>query len=457
MYQFSHFLYLKLIKPHTQDPDTHRREFLVNTLLCGLCGIATISVLSIAIQVLSTDHITYDQTVIVVPFFAAFVFTLLWLSRKGFSKYIALFLVGFIFIIASYLVLLWSFMLPMGQLLYIFCVVFAGVLFRARAAILTATICSVIFILLSLLQLDGTIIADTSWLSQPPVLADALGVVLIFIMTGIVTWLADSEIDRALARARASEASLEAERDILDANVKERTRELEKEHLIRIMELQRFAELGKQSASMLHDIANPLTVASLNLGQLSSKKHDKGLVRQVEQSLQYIERYVENARKRLLDVGSIATFSINKEIEQAATILKHHASSHHVRIKTDVPNDLHLTGDPVKFSQIIINLTVNAIEAHDTSSTKQCIVTITCTSCRSGVSISVHDKGRGIPKSNMQHIFTPFYTTKTDSSRNMGLGLSFVKELVEQDYHGTIIVKSSARNGTTFTARLFDS
>lgn len=453
----SPLLYRTFIAPRSADPDARRREFVLNVLLSGLGLASLVSLANSLVKLVYLGSVEYVESFVMVPVLTGSFLVLLWLSRKGYSRYIAGLLVGSFIVLATYSLLSWSILLPMTQLLYALAIVLAGVLFRAKAAIATAILSSSLSLGIAYAQTQSLLHPDIKWLNTTPGMGDALGGALIFIIIGLVTWLANTEIDRALARARASEASLAEERDCLEIKVKERTRELEQEHLIRIMELQRFAELGKLSASILHDIANPLTVASLNIGQLNGS-YKPNLIKQTEQSLRHIERYVESARKQLQASGSVTRFSPHKEARQVASILNYQARKQQVRISMDIPKTLQLSGDPIKFSQLVANLTMNAIESYENYSIIEGrVVSIIASQYKTGISISIHDNGKGIAKADCAHIFTPFYTKKNSSNRNLGLGLALVKETVEKDFHGTIVVKSTKKHGTTFTVRLFDA
>jgi len=135
---------------------------------------------------------------------------------------------------------------------------------------------------------------------------------------GLVSWLSDREIDRSLCRARESEAALARERANLEIKVNERTQQLEETQLLHLMELRRFAEFGRLSANLLHEVANPLTAASLSL-QLIDDRRYPGLVWQARKNLKHIERYVESARKQLKGQGEITTFCVRSELNQVTS------------------------------------------------------------------------------------------------------------------------------------------
>jgi len=129
------------------------------------------------------------------------------------------------------------------------------------------------------------------------------------------------------------------------------------EHL---QELQRFAELGRMSASLLHEISNPLTAALLNL--------------------------------ELSDERSASVRRARRDIKLLRRVLDPLASQAGVRLDIGAVPNCRLHGDPVKFQHIISNLVVNAIEAYSTTDRYDCrLVRITFTQRRNRLSIQVVD------------------------------------------------------------------
>lgn len=450
--------YRTFIQPRSRDPDSRRREAILNVLLSGLAIAATTSFIATLLHVVLQGYVSHKSALVTVPAFTVFMYALLWLSRRGYSTPMALLLLVCVYALATYHLFVWSFALPATQLLFVLSVVLAGVLFRARAAIISSILVSLTFLIVAVLQVAGYLTTNSDWLSNGLDTIDAVSAVIIFLIVGLVTWLANTEIDRALVRARTSEASLAKERNSLEVKVRKRTKELEEVHLLRLMELQRFAELGKLSAGLLHDVASPLTAATINIGRLD-KDYKPRFVRQAAQSLHYIERYVEAARKQLLAAGEVTNIKVSKEVSQVASIVSHQAKINNVSIKLDIPTDIQLHGDPVKFSQVVANLAINAIEAYDDMpGLTQNLVHIMCRPRKDGVTLSVHDNGKGLSTSEKSLIFQSFYTTKSngDESRNIGIGLPLVRHIVEQDFGGHLRVTSSPRYGTKFTAKLFN-
>ena len=233
-----------------------------------------------------------------------------------------------------------------------------------------------------------------------------------------------------------------------------KNQELENAQLMRIIELQRFAEFGRLSANLLHEVTNPLTAASLNLQNAGLEQSPA--LRQVRKSLRQLERYVAAARKQLQNESRKYDFNVARETKELVSVLKPIAQKASVKLELTIDSTIKIYGDPVRFNQIIANLLVNAIDAYKSdfmvfNSRK---VELVVKQVRSLVYITVRDWGKGIEKDKIGIMFEPFYTTKTDNMRGLGIGLSIVKQSVVNDFNGTIKVVSRPNHGTIFSIKL---
>jgi signal transduction histidine kinase len=445
-------LYKNLISPHSLSPDDRRRELILNILLCGLfCASLLTDIASISNHLQRAEGSQGNSLASVLGF--TLVLAFLWiLSRKGWYKFSTYALLFIVWLGATQFLLLWSFQLAAVQLLFCMLVVLAGVLLTSKAAIRFTFGLALYVLLIGWAQASGRLNPDMSWFGQPLKYEDIIGFVAGLIVIGLVSWLANREIDRSLDRARRSEAALEAERDQLEVKVVERTRQLEQAQLQRVMELQRLAEFGRISAGLLHEVANPLTAASINLKQLSSESSSV-LLSQATKSLHYIERFLDAARKQLKSQGEISEFVVSKEISQVLSILQHRARESAVKLKLMPSPRYRLYGDPVKFNQIVANLVLNAIEAYDSTETDKRLVSISLKRNQKWLKLIVSDNGRGLKADQVSRIFEPMYSTKTSGRLNMGIGLTTVKQIVENDFQGRISVSSNSK-GTRFTLYL---
>lgn len=447
------YLYQKLLAPRSTNTDEQRRELILNILLVSILLISFVADI-----VAVTNHLS-SATQVANSLLENVVFTLLvggflWLSHKGFHKPVTYALLTFLLVASLALMTSYGFILPATQMMFVILLVLSGVLLSAKAALRFTISLSLLVLMLGYAEVQGYIHPDLSWLSEKLKLGDTFSFVAGLLIIGVVSWLANREIDRSLDRALSSEAALEAERDQLEMKVAERTQELERAQLEHVIELQRLAEFGRLSAGLLHDVASPLTVASLNLKELGTQSQSL-LVRQALQSLHYIERFLESARKQLKAQSSIGSFLVSKEIKQVISILQHPAREAGVKLELVPMPRYKLHADPVKFSQVMANLILNAIESYSLNDGRpDRTIKIETKQLKNWLVVTVSDNGRGLSPEQIPRIFDTFYSTHASGQANMGIGLATVKRLVEDDFSGTVKVSSSPKTGTKFTVRL---
>lgn len=225
----------------------------------------------------------------------------------------------------------------------------------------------------------------------------------------------------------------------------------------KINNLYRFAEFGRISAGIFHDLINPLTIVSLNLEQLAKielannnqLKETRGhleealiATKKMENLLTYIKQYLGQANVKSL-------FNLEKEIKTTIKILNYQAIKNNVEIK--FKNNLigyEYFGYAVKFNQIVYNLLSNAIQACvQKKSKKTRKINILLDKKAEKLIIQVSDSGPGIKKDDFKKIFLPFYSTKN----SCGLGLYITKHITEKDFLGTIELQSQINKKTVFS------
>jgi len=139
---------------------------------------------------------------------------------------------------------------------------------------------------------------------------------------------------------------------------------------------------------------------------------------------------------------------VKKEIQKAAVAF----SEKRISVSFDIPTDLYVTVDEVRFSQVISNLLNNARQYSDPEST----AAVTASKLEDQVKITVADEGCGIPEEERDYIFERFYRIDKSRSRQTGgtgLGLAIVKEIVEL-HGGQIAAKNRTPKGSEFIITL---
>jgi len=376
--------------------------------------------------------------------------SLLIASRLGFYRYTAGFLISIIFIVSSYCIYNWGILLPQAILTFGLTIIISGALLGSQASFYITAAVIIALVTVKTYEIHGIISTDRSWALTAGGYNDIVVFGGTFMAIAIVTWLSNREIERSLHRALKSESDLLKERKLLEIKVQERTAELEKTQVEKMLELHRFAEFGRLSSTLLHDLANPLTSVSLELEQMHGK-NGSATVQRARQGLAYMEQYVTAARRQLRNQSELRDFNPATEIKLVVGFLKSKALRCRVKIILSLDHDINLHGDPIRFNQVTANLIANAIDAYESSKpSRKNNVYVQLQQIGTYLSLTVSDHGAGIDRESLKRVFEPFYTTKA-SLRGTGIGLSITRQAVEQDFEGTISVVSQVGKGTTFT------
>ncbi len=447
----------RLVEPRKIGPAERKQQYLLSVLFVGLQTAAIIALLDCGVDFLAKAETHYRSTFMLMLLFNVVVAGLTYASRQGHYKLADSIFIVVLILVAARLTVQSGFMLPQVQLLYALIIIVVGLLISARVGFIVIGIVMTLIVAVGYLEVYALLNSDTQWLAQTFSYGQPTGYVIVLMVIGLVSWLSGSEIDRSWRRARRSEKVLTNERASLEATVSERTRQLKEAQFLRSMELQRFAEFGRLNANLIHDLANPLTAASINLAMLDPT-HDAELLLRVRQNLKHVKRYVDAARLQVRGQSVIHPFSVRGELGRAVLSLQPRAEQAGVKLRLQPGQNFKLTGDAIKFNQLMANLIANGIDAYSGAEASAGVgekqVEIAVAQTEAGLRCSVIDHGVGILPGAIAKIFDPFYSTKSEFLQSMGIGLAMVKQFVEHDFMGTITVKSSPTTGTCFSVEL---
>lgn len=450
------FLYSKLIEPKSKDKDIRRREFILNILLVTTIVFSGLFNITTWYSIVTSAN--YQGTPAIIAFLGVLFFAfLLFLSRSGFSRYAAYLLIAAYFLPTIYTIYNWGVELPQGLLTLALIIVLAGVLVSSRFAFESALIISLILLIFTFYQTDGITSPKLYWKPDPLEMSDAIEFSITFIVIAVISWLSNRETEKSLKRARESEKKLKEERDQLEVRVEERTEELRKAQFEKVRQLYRFAEFGRLSSGLFHDLTNHLSALFLGLEKIDSSGKEKAQtiqedLRRVQTTRGKLEDFMDAVSKQLRHQDTKKTFSLNKEIAQTVQILRYEAEKKGIDVRCVGHDKIVTSGDPIKFTQVVTNLVANAIDSYekaDASDQHSRKIRIILEKIGQKARLSVCDWGPGIPQKIIHKIFDPFFTTKK-SHRGTGIGLSSTKEIVEKDLGGSIKVSSKEGEGSKF-------
>lgn len=422
-------LFYKIFHPKSEDEDIARREYVLNILLvsCALLFLATFLISSYQYFALQK----YRGTSPLFFLFTVFIFGGLYaLSKRGKSKVASFLFLGLFFILPVYAVFDWGADVVAGLLFFVLAIIMSGILLGSRIAFWATGLSSLSLITVGYLQTNQIIHPDSYWKAEPFKVVDTILVAIIFLIIATVSWLSNKEMQKSLKRARQSEADLKQERDLLEVKVEQRTKELKEVQAEKMTQLYRFAEFGRISSGLFHDLINPLNAVSLNLGKVSGVENHpsisdtKEYVDNAVHAAKRLEDLVIAVRKQLRREETNALFLLDEEIRHVIEVLSHKAQKANVQLNfLPIAENMNfqIVGDAVKFNQIVLNLLANGIDAcsdtPDESGEKW--VRISLMGAPQTIVMVVEDNGSGIPDQHMDKIFEPFFTTKTNGQ---GLG-----------------------------------
>jgi signal transduction histidine kinase len=454
------FFYKNFIEPRSKDEDLKGRELIINILLVSIASLFAVGMIVTLYQhVLLGKNSAFAPEFFLIIFLIFFAFNLV--SRAGHFIFSAYAFLVLLFILTVYVSYSWGVEVPSVPLFLAMIIVMSGVLISNRFLFIMTIVSSLFVAIFTHLQLNSITHPDLYWKIVPFKYTDVVGFVTVFLVIAIVSWLFNREIEKSLARARKSEAALKKERDSLEIKVEERTKDLKDAQIEKLAQISRFAEFGRLSSGLFHDLINPLTAVSLNIEKIKDERGDSVGVVNAEshlekamQATKKMEEFILAVRKQISNEENNTCFSLEDEIRQIIGILSHKALKAKVEISLSVSSNIRSYGDVVKFNQIMANLASNAIDACDnidgSPENKDIkMVMIDVAEKDHMIYLVVKDNGRGIPSEHMNKIFDPFFTTK-GFYKGIGIGLSLTKNIVEKYFSGTIDVESIEGEGAKF-------
>lgn len=238
----------------------------------------------------------------------------------------------------------------------------------------------------------------------------------------------------------------------------------EEEALLRqqeVVHLMRVSMLGELAGGLAHELTQPLTAI------LSNAQAGRMLLAQPNPDLEEIAGILDDIiteddragevihrLRGLLKKGEVRheAVDVNGLIESTLHLLHSEIISRRVAISTNLVPRLPLArGDPVQLQQILLNLLLNAIDAmEELSPSRRMIVVGSKLVEESEIEVSISDRGTGLPKTEKEEIFKPFFTTKR---RGLGIGLSICKSIIKS-HGGSLTLENNVDEGATARFRL---
>ena len=246
-----------------------------------------------------------------------------------------------------------------------------------------------------------------------------------------------------------------------DVTERERAEETLRQQRDELAHVQRAATMGELTAALAHQINQPLAAIRGN-AQAAKRLMENGEP-DLDEIGEILDDIITDNRRAaeiiislrgLLKKHTVATepLSINAVVGEITGLLHSDAVIKNVSIQLDLAEELPpVSGDRVQLQQVLLNLIVNGFEAmDDVPVAERTLLIQTAQADASSVRVSVRDVGIGFDAQDVETLFRPFWTTKT---QGLGMGLAIGRTIVEA-HGGTLWAESSADRGATFSFTL---
>ncbi len=316
------------------------------------------------------------------------------------------------------------------QRLYLLPIVYAALHFGWRGGVAAAAVSGILYV--------PHIV--TAWHHEPEYTASQYAEIIVLFLVGVVTGIL---ADRERRRGRELEATSDQLRRV--------NRELQ-DSFEQLRRADRLSAIGQLSASLAHEIRNPLgsIEGAANIldrpettGEM--RREFMGIIRKESQRLnRLLTNLLDFARPRPPEFQAV---DLGRLIDSVVDLVGHTASHAGVRIRKEIAAGLPaVESDPEQLKQVILNLAINAIQAMPRGGE----LAVSAAGQDGSVVVRIRDEGEGIAAADLERIFDPFYTTKANGT---GLGLSVALQIVEQ-HGGAIRAERNDGAGMTFAVEL---
>jgi len=247
----------------------------------------------------------------------------------------------------------------------------------------------------------------------------------------------------------------------LYSRLQEQMMELKRSHAL-LSRAERFSFLGNLAARLAHEIKNPMTAIGTFIQLLPTKYDDEEFRKDFHKIAMEETTRVNNLITELLDLvkpkeSKFEFNDLNGLIDKMILLVSPQSNAKKIDVVRQFdPHVGQVWADPEKMKQVFLNLLSNAVEFTPEGGRIEVLTkNYPKRGKRKSVRIEIKDNGVGIPRSIIDKIFDPYFTTKHKSNMHSGTGLGlFIADQNMQDHGGSIEVKSKVNEGTVFVLTL---
>jgi signal transduction histidine kinase len=233
-----------------------------------------------------------------------------------------------------------------------------------------------------------------------------------------------------------------------------------RQRMAELAHINRFSMAGELTASIAHEINQPLgsilTNAETAQSMLRSSHPDIEELKDIIDDILRDDRRASEVIRRMRSLLKKAPFEpqhidLNELVRETVEFLSALAVGREIKLSSMIsPLALPIVGDRIQLQQVILNLVVNAIDAMADTPGDDRVISIRTSRVEKCAEIAISDRGPGIPEDRLTEVFEPFVTNKP---KGMGMGLSIARTIVEA-HDGQIYASNEPGWGAVFRIKL---
>lgn len=285
---------------------------------------------------------------------------------------------------------------------------------------------------------------DMAYVQQQSTFGDILSYAAMFTIFALTAWIASRQNETSLSRALSAEKALRQEKRLLASKLRTQERILRQAQHDEMQQLYKFAELGQLTTSLLHQLANHISVLNLDIKAFSDQK-DANVMKHINHILISINDMINSVRLRIAHSNQTKKFEVTKCIETVISDVTINKNLRALKVAIKLEDYLEkkhrfIVGDPMRLGQVMTILINNAVQAIiEQGVNKESAVRILLQSNAESFEIHVIDNGIGIPTSKRAALFSPLRSSKKDG---MGIGLYIAAEFIQTHFNGKLQIDS---------------
>lgn len=199
----------------------------------------------------------------------------------------------------------------------------------------------------------------------------------------------------------------------------------------------RLSKLGEKTASIIHDMSNPLTVIigiTYKLEKIARKKSDPELISTVDKLSRACEAasyLIQSGREAYRPSGKeTGKVKISEVLEMTHDLMGTRCEAERIKCTIENETDVYVPGEIGDLTRVLVNLVNNACDAMINLSDEEKWINVRCEQGAGKLTLSIENGGPKISSDLADNIFTPFFSTKVKSG-GTGLGLHVCRSLLE--------------------------